>query len=127
MQFVKANEVDFNCSTSTRYNRGQVGRKKENGKLYALRGFRTDTGANVWVEISVDAVKPKGKVLETRPADTFNPHGVMTARAKGKNPRTSQPNSVAVAIERVEARNSHSTLRQRNAIRHDGIQAFAHI
>ena len=92
MQFVKANEVDFNCSTNTRYNRGQVGRK-ENGKLYALRGFRADTGDSVWREISVDSVKPKGKVLETRPADTFNPYNVMTARAKSRRQMESTPNA----------------------------------
>jgi hypothetical protein len=150
MQFVNADEVDMNLSTEVRYNLGQMARCAITGKVSALRGFR-DNGDHVWIEID-QAINPdvvpqkefkdmnpppandpsrgkylKYKILDKRPAVTFNPHGVMTARAKGKNPRTSQPNSVAVAMERVEARNSHSTLRQRNAIRNDGIQAFAHI
>jgi hypothetical protein len=89
MRFVKANAVDFNCSTDTRYNRGQIGRQA-NGRLYSLRGFRAN-GDHVWVEVNPSAPRPRFRVLKARPADTFNPNGIMTARPKSKRQRYGRP------------------------------------
>ena len=93
MQFIKANEVDRNASSEVRYNRGQLARCELTGKLYALRGFRAN-GDHVWIEVNpseTTSLLLRFRVLKTRPADTFNPHGIMTARAKSKRQMYGRP------------------------------------
>ena len=90
MQFVNANEADMNASSEVRYNRGQLARCEVTGKLYSLRGFRAN-GDHVWVEVNPSAPRPRFRILKARPADTFNPHGIMTARPKSKRQMYGRP------------------------------------
>jgi len=90
VKYIKANKVDRNASSEVRYNRGQIARCELTGKLYALRGFRAN-GDHVWVEVNPSAPRPRFRVLKTRPADTFNPNGIMTARPKSKRQMYGRP------------------------------------
>ena len=106
------------------YQRGQICQTVISGQrfLHFLNGYRN--GSPVWVLLGHPP--KRGERANKRPAIQRNAFGSLTAGGTTKRLRQSRPNSLAAALERVEARGRPLTFLQRSAMS-DGIEALSHI